>query len=178
MKEMNTKQIEQQGVQALRTYVEKKFGATAKIEDIRNKGNLGKKYGCDLILSVHNRRYYIELKSSLGKDLPTNIRFTHQTVAKMHEAGELPEMIVAFVYNLADGPTTAKFMFFRFGDFTPEEILVEPHFIIQPKQIIKKGSEDQRIRESLEEVLMSSPGGHDIEKVFGTPVKEHMKLKK
>jgi hypothetical protein len=87
-------------------------------------------------------------------------------------------MIVAFVYNLADGPNTAKFKFFRFGDFAPEEIIVEPHFIIQPKQIIKKGSEEQRIRESLEEVLMSSPGGHDIEKVFGTPVKDHMKLKK
>ena len=69
-------------------------------------------------------------------------------------------------------------MFFRFGDFAPEEILVEPHFIIQPKQIIKKGSEDQRIRESLEEVLMSSPGRHDIGKVFGTPVADHMMLKK
>jgi hypothetical protein len=109
MKEMNTKQIEQQGVQALRTYVEKKFGATAKIEDIRNKGNLGKKYGCDLILSVRNQRYYIELKSSLGKDLPTNIRFTHQTLAKMHKAGLLPEMIVAFVYNLQNTESVVFF---------------------------------------------------------------------
>lgn len=179
---MNTKEIEKLGFQALVAYLNREFGSDrVDLLDIRNPGNIEKKFGCDLILKLDDQKYFLELKTSRATGLPTNIRFTHQTLATMYNAGVLDKMIVVFVYNLAEGLACAKFNFFRFGDFEPDQIYVEPHFIVQPKQSIKKAKAsgaESPIKDSLEDVLGAMSPHHDFGEVFQSRVSDHMKLEK
>ena len=174
---MNTKEIEQLGLQALRIYFEREYGVERfTIEDIRNSKNLG----CDLRIILDGKELFIELKASKNKSLPTNIRFTHQTIATMYKANIIGQMIVAFVYNLSEGIDSAKFKFFRFGDFQPTQIFVEPHFIIQPKQTIKNAEKlkiPTPIKETLNELLDSEESNYNIGELFESKVSTHMKLK-
>jgi hypothetical protein len=171
---MNTKDIENVGLDALEEYLRAHFGPeNVTFKDVRNAGKAEKVYGCDLILTLSGKEYYMELKASEAKSLPTNIRFTHQTLATMYNAKVLDRMIVAFVYNLAHGVQKARFKFFRFGDFPSEDIYVEPHFIIQPARILKKAKQsalESPIKEDLKDVLNSQPCGYDIGELFQTPV--------
>ena len=174
---MNTKEIEQLGYQAFRAYLEREFGVERfTIEDIRNSKDLG----CDLKIVLDSNELFFELKASKNKSLPTNIRFTHQTIATMYNAEIIGKMIVVFVYNLSEGIDSAKFKFFRFCDFQLSQILVEPHFIIQPKQTIKKAEESNirsPIKETLKELLDTEELNLDIKKLFESKVSTHMKLK-
>ncbi len=177
---MNTKEIERLGFQALKKYLEREFGDRAVLRDIRNAGNKEKKFGCDLILKLDDQEYFLELKASQARGLPTNIRFTHQTLATMYNAGVLHKMIVVFVYNLAEGLARAKFKFFRFGDFKPDQIYVEPHFIIQPIQAIRNAEAsgaESPIKDSLGAVLETMSSHYDIGEIFQTRVSDHMKLR-
>jgi hypothetical protein len=127
-----------------------------ELRDIRNAGNIEKKFGCDMILKLDDQEYFLELKASLATGLPTKIRFTHQTLATRDNAGVLHKMTVVFVYNLGKGAANAKFKFFRYGDIKPDQIHVEPHFIVQPIQAIKKPEASgigSPINDSLEAVL-------------------------
>jgi hypothetical protein len=176
---MNTKEIEKLGLQALEEYLRHEFSDRVELSDIRNAGNIEKKFGCDLILKIDDKAYFTELKASLATGLPTNIRFTHQTLATMYNAGVLHNMIVVFVYNLAEGLANAKFKFFRFGDFKPDQIIVEPHFIVQPIQTINKAEAsgtESPIKDSLGAVLAADSEQYDIGEVFQSKVSDHMKL--
>jgi len=177
---MNTKEIEKLGIQALSKYLSKKYShRKLTIRDIRNSKLKTKNIGCDLIVNLDDEELYIELKASKSNNLPTNIRFTHQTIATMYNAGILAKMIVVYVYNLSKGPEAAKFKFFKFGSFKPEQIFIEPHFIIQPKQTIRLSTESQiecPIKDDLDLVLQQDKTDQDIGKIFKTLVSEHMKL--
>jgi len=178
---MNTKEIEKLGLQALVEYLKGKFNDRFELSDIRNAGNIEKKFGCDLILKIDDQEYFVELKASLATALPTNIRFTHQTLATMYNAGVLHNMIVVFVYNLAEGLANAKFKFFRFGDFKPDQIIVEPHFIVQPIQTIRNAEAsgaESPIKDSLGAVLENKSSHYDIGEVFQSSVSDHMKLRR
>ena len=177
---MNTKEIEKLGIQAFSEYLSNKYsGSTFAIQDISNSKLESKNLGCDLIVNLDGEELYIELKSSTLNNLPTNIRFTHQTIATMYNAGILSKMIVVYVYNLSNGPENAKFKFFRFGSFKPEQIFIEPHFIIQPKQTIKLSKESQSecpIKDDLDLILQQKKAEQDIGKIFKTQVSDHMKI--
>jgi hypothetical protein len=98
----------------------------------------------------------------------------------MYKAGVLQSMIVAYVYNLAKGVENAKFKFFRFGDFRPDQIYIEPHFIVQPKQAMKSAEAsgvECPIKDSLGAVFSAMGPSHDIGKLFDSRVSEHMKLR-
>lgn len=178
---MNTKKIEESGFRAFKLHIETLFGSDrVEFKDFRNKGKIENQYGCDLILTLDGKKYFIELKASLSKGLPTNIRFTHQTLAKMYNKNILQEMIVVYVYNL-EGPGKPEFKFFRFGEFHSDEIYVEPHFIIQPKQINKKAEangKESPIKNSIEEVMTSTSKRHNIGDVFNKKVSDCMQLNK
>jgi hypothetical protein len=176
---MNTKEIEQRGFEALKAYIEQHFlSHKVKIDDIRSKKQNKKQYGCDLVITIDGKEYYIELKASLMSSLPTNIRFTHQTIATMHNAGRLQNMILAYVYNLdVDEGKKPKFKFLRFGDLDVDDILVEPHFIIQPKRIERKTNklaQNTPMKDDL--VLTESTTGNDISSILATRVSDHMKI--
>jgi len=174
---MNTNEIEQLGRQALLSYLDREYGVERfTFQDIRNSNNLG----CDFIITLDDEKLFIELKASMNKSLPTNIRFTHQTIATMYNANIIGQMIVVFVYNLSEGIDSAKFKFFRFGDFQPTEIFVEPHFIIQPKQSIKNAEKLKLappIKNTLRELLDTDKSNFNISELFETKVSKHMKLK-
>ena len=169
---MNTKEIEQRGFEALKAYMEQHFKSPkVKIDDIRNKKQNKKQYGCDLVITIDGKEYYIELKASLKDSLPTNIRFTHQTIATMHNAGILQDMILAYVYNLdVDEGKKPKFKFLRFGDLKVKDIRVEPHFLIQPKRI------EPPMKDYLKSTMAVSTTRNDISLVFATRVSDHMKI--
>lgn len=172
----NTKQIEEDGFKALRHHLIERLGVSeSDIEDTRNKGNTAGKLGCDLVLQYKSGKYYIELKAFSSPELPTNIRFTHQTVASFHERKLLSQLVVALVYNLAAGVERAEVRFFRFGDVPADNILVEPHFIIQPHKLPES---PQLLHENIDDVLNESGGSQDLSALFNTPVKQHMRWQK
>ena len=167
---MNTKKIENLGMKALSLYFENLFGKDSfEFEDIRSSSNIG----CDIILKYNNENYYIELKASGTKTIPTNIRFAHQTIATLHNKNLLQNLTVAYVYNLYE--EKPEFLFFKFGDLSINDILIEPHFIIQPKK--KSQNIESPFKLSFSEVLQKpSNTQFEIDKLFSTKVGKHMKL--
>ena len=176
----NTKQIEENGLKALRRHLIERLGVSeSDIEDTRNKGNTAGKLGCDLVLQYESGKYYIELKAFSSPELPTNIRFTHQTIASFHEKELLGQLVVALVYNLASGVERAEVRFFRFGDVPADKILVEPHFIIQREQLCpRKQQSPGLLHTNVNDVLNESGGSQDLSALFNTPVKQHMRWQK
>ena len=172
----NTKQIEEDGLKALRRHLIERLGVSeSDIEDTRNKGNTAGKLGCDLVLQYKSGKYYIELKAFCSPELPTNIRFTHQTIASLHEGGLLSQLVVALVYNLASGVERAEVRFFRFGNVPADKILIEPHFIIQRKQLCESSL---LLHTNVNDVLNENGGSQDLSALFNTPVKQHMRWQK
>jgi hypothetical protein len=168
---MNTKEIEVAGMQALDIYFEHK--GFNKPTWMTNKGcnNLIKSeelpVGCDAIINSNNVKIYLELKASESAKLPTNIRFTHQTIATMHNAGFIADMIVAYVYNLKE-KNNPKFKFFRFGNIPVDEIIIEPHFIIQPNSE-KIG---KQLYSDFEAAVMAKCESKDLTPLFNKKVGE------
>ena len=103
----SAKEIEELGLKALRKYTNKRFpGSTFEV--CNNKGNKRNRGIGDAILTMsEGAEYHIELKASAGSSLPTNIRFTHQTIM----AAQNRRLLVAYVYNLQIKP---KFLFFNY----------------------------------------------------------------
>jgi len=179
---MNTKEIEIQGYKAFEDYLNKFYSGRFDIEACMNKGQHSEIVGCDAILKLDGKdeKYYIELKASTSARLVSNIRFTHQTLATMKNAGVIDKMIVVYVYNLGRDEEP-KFKFFRFGDFPQDKIVVEPHFIIQLNKSAKNVSNEfeggSPIKDKLDDVLSANLQPNDISKLFETKVSQHMKLK-
>jgi hypothetical protein len=172
----NTKQIEEDGLKVLRRHLIERLGVSeSDIEDTRNKGNTAGKLGCDLVLQYESGKCYIELKAFSSPELPTSIRFTHQTIASFYEKGLLSQLVVALVYNLASGVERAEVRFFRFGNVPADNILVEPHFIIQRKQLCES---PRLLHTNVNDVLNESGGSQDLSALFNTPVKQHMRWQK
>jgi|GEM_PF-2659853 len=180
-KSMSTKDIEKMGTEAFIDKIKTLLGNDYDLDDIRNKGQKATNLGCDLILTVHGKEYFIELKTSKKSKLPPNIRFTHQTLSKMHNNNILKDMIVVFVYNLENGKENAKFIFHKFGDIDAKNIIVEPHFIIRSKHILAQViPNDDSFRSELENVICSTPKANETNyrEIFDKKVNEWMSLKK
>ncbi|HVM62904.1 MAG TPA: hypothetical protein VMV72_18730 [Verrucomicrobiae bacterium] len=168
----NTKQIEEDGLKVLRRHLIERLGVSeSDIEDTRNKGNTAGKLGCDLVLQHESNEYYIEMKA-FSREVPTNIRFTHQTVASFHEEGLLHQLLVALVSNLEAGAECAKVQFFRFGDVSAKDILVEPHFIIQPKRL------PQLLHTNVNDLLTSRGKSLELDALLSTQVRGWMRWRK
>ena len=172
----SSKQIEEIGFNALRHHLIEHLGVSdGDIEDMRNKGGTTCKPGCDLVFRHGGRKYYVEMKAFSSSEIPTNIRFTHQTIASFHKGELLNELLVALVYDLAADPLHAKVRFFRFGDVAAEKILVEPHFIIQ-QQVLREPV--VLLHENVIDVLGSSKNLQDLNALFNSPVRQHMRWQK
>lgn len=176
---LSTKEIETLGTEAFKERLIILYGNNFEIiDDIRNKGSVSNKYGCDLIIKINGITYYIELKTSGNSKIPTNIRFTHQTLSKMYQEGILQNLIVVCVYNLKElkeGTGKAKFKFFKFGKMN--DIKIEPHFIIQSKTIAENSnSSDNDFINSFNDVLISDAENTDLfyENLFKSNVIKHM----
>ena len=171
---MSTKDTEKKGIKAFKYYLERNFNGHAEIiEDLFSKQN---EFGCDLIIELDDKKYFIEIKAS-ERTLGTNIRFTHQTIAKMYKKNILDKMIVVYVFNLYKGEENAEFKFFKFGAVEHEHIFIEPHFIVQPKSKNKNYDIDA-IKEDLKSAIESKLADNNIEDKFNSRVKEHMYLLK
>ena len=183
---LSTKQIEKLGTDAFKDKMISLYGDKCDIKNIENKGKASNKPkvdekspGCDLVLSMDGIKYYIELKTSGNSKLPTNIRFTHQTISKMTDPYILKDLIVVCVYNLKEGKDKAKYKFFKFGEIN--DIKVEPHFIIQSRNLPKDSeSDDDSFEKSFNEVRKATTisGESSYEQLFNTMVREHMYLLK
>ncbi|MCK4390618.1 MAG: hypothetical protein KAV83_10340 [Desulfobacterales bacterium] len=178
---MNPKKMEPLGLKALKGYLVDHLGISDEhILDVRNSGKKENRVGCDLILKLNGKKIFMELKASGNDDLPTNIKFTHQTIASMYNEGILQDLVVAYVYNLNQGMNNAKFKFFRFGDIPVERIYVEPHFIVQPKALLREqrgGDSRIYLHDDINSLLNAELADEDISILFVTPVSRHMKLK-
>jgi len=184
----STKQIEDFGTKAFEEMIKRSYGdRCTSYADIRNKGKASKNKnegvlelpGCDVILSIDGTEYHIELKTSGNSKLPTNIRFTHQTISKMTNSLILKDLIVVCVYNLKEGKDKAKFKFFKFGKIN--KIQVEPHFIIQKKNLpVDSESDNDSFEKSFNEVRQATTISDEssYEKLFNSMVREHMNLLK
>lgn len=149
---MNTKDIEKEGLNALREYLcAKGFSVSTDCRE----------HGCDLIASKDGKKYYIELKACASAS-PTNLRFTHQTISKM--GNELKNLIVAHVYNLSSGKPSIKF--FKISRST--HLFVEPHFVIQPN------SQQNLLCDDIDSAISADidmAHWQGIEKTIGTAIK-------
>jgi hypothetical protein len=160
----STKQIEETAFAELRKYVELNWPG-CRLEDARNKGQSTRVAIGDALLTLpipDGRCFDIELKSSRSPVLPTNLRFTHQTISSA--LGR--DLIVALVWNIDVAP---KITFFRLGD-KQNEIIVEPHFIVQAKHINQNCS--------LEEILGESAKPLELSELLSTEVRQHIRKPK
>ena len=173
----STKQIEELGLTVLRRHLVDRLGvADEDIEDTRNKGRTTGQLGCDLILHYDGSEHYIEMKA-FSREIPTNIRFTHQTIASFYEGGLLQNLLVALVYNLESWDECAKVQFFRFGD-VPEptkNILVEPHFIIQHKLFCES---PQLLHTNVNDVLTSRGESLELNALLDSTIRQNMRWQK
>jgi hypothetical protein len=168
----NTKQIEEDGLKVLRRHLIERLGVSeSDIEDTRNKGRTTGQLGCDLVLHHDGSEYFIEMKT-FSREVQTNIRFAHQTVASFHEEGLLHQLLVALVSNLEAGAECAKVQFFRFGDVSAKDILVEPHFIIQRKQL------SQLLHTNVNDLLTSRGESLELNALLSTQVRDWMRRRK
>ena len=170
---MKPKEIEEKGIEVFRSYVKEAY-PNSKIDD-KHKGRCG----YDLELTINGKTYYVEIKASTSKNIPSNIRFTHQTISTMYEKRILRNLIVVCVYNIGRGGG-AKFKFFRFGDIPQKHIHVEPHFIIQPNDVQRNNNDDVIVKD-LEKVIRRVDNSQatqydNIKDVLNSKVCEHMKL--
>ncbi|SRR6266404_889241 len=129
----STKDIESKAYEHLERYVAQHLPG-AKLRDERHKGRgKGTAIG-DAVLEYQGKSTHIEIKSSESKTLPTNLRFTHQTISSAQ--GE--HLIVALVWNLKNGETP-NIGFFNLGS-VQRKIVIEPHFIVQSKHLTGKAA--------------------------------------
>lgn len=165
---MTTKEIEKMGIKAFKKFLSLKYNNGVNTKDVRSD----REYGCDLIVTHNNIKYYFEIKASESDRQMTNLRFAHQTISTMFTKKLLSNMRVAYVYNLKAGIKEAKFLFFRFGDIPKDKIIVEPHFIVKPGTLPKENTcvEDPFIDKGKTE--------DNIKSVFGKPIQDFMKLEK
>ncbi len=169
----NTKEVESSGSKALSQYLRTHLDLPDEaLRETMNKGRAQARLGCDFELDYRGRTYYLELKAFSSPKVPTNIRFTHQTIASLYEVGLLGQLIVAIVYNLKDGPDAACFRFFRLGAVPVTSIYVEPHFLIQPRAI------QSLLQEHVDLALESESPSMDLESIFDSTVRNHMRWSK
>jgi len=129
----STKGKEAKGFEWLKREVEGKLRG-ALLRPTMNKGSDTKEAVADAILEYDGRSFDIEIKV-IGKAIPTNIRFTHQTVSKSRGK----DLIVALIYNFDehfDEPEKTEVRFFRLGSVA-SSLQVEPHFIVQKGDLSK-----------------------------------------
>ena len=154
-----SKKVEAKGYEYLVRHVRENCPG-AILTPTMNKGR-GKNVGiADAVLNYDDdKKVHIEIKAS-SKALGTNIRFTHQTIAKA--LGH--DLIVAIIDNLANQEET-KIRFFRLGA-VQESILVEPHFIVQKASVASRTDtlrallKSKAIPLSLSELLKTEVGKH------------------
>lgn len=155
-----SKEVEMKGYDALAYYIEKEF-PHADLTPTMNKGRGSSEGIADAILEIDGVKHYVEIKAS-SKTIGTNIRFTHQTMAKA--LGH--EVIIALISNLANGP--GDIAFFRLSDVA-EAITVEPHFIV-PHASAKA------IKSGLHSLLAEPAGKLDLSKQLCSTVAQHMNV--
>ena len=164
----STKQIEASALEVFRSYVAHRLPGCV-VEDTRNKGASRLTAVGDVVLTLSDgRRVDIEIKSSQSAVLPTNLRFTHQTISSARGK----DLVVALVWALAS--QHPKLAFFRLGD-VQDELIVEPHFIVQTKQLAISNGAAPILTDDLAQVLEASPRPLDLSELLKTEVGQHVR---
>lgn len=167
---VSTKEIEEKGFEAFKRHLEK------NLTDVIIENHLHEKVGYDSIVQHGGQTYYVELKASTSKTMLTNLRFTHQTIRTMHEAGTLNDMLVVHVYNLND-EDNPQFGFFRFGNIPRNNLEVEPTFIVHPRKEKNSRSFLRCIVGKWTDLLDVEPNkAANIRNIIDEPISNHMKL--
>jgi len=121
---MKPKEIEDKAIKALGRYVEETMpGWTMKKATAPN--NIG-----DVILEGEKTVLHVEIKSS-AKELDSNIRFSHQTIAK----AQGKRLVVAMISHVKT--KNPQFAFFELSSVM-KDMLVEPTFIIKKTKARQK----------------------------------------
>jgi hypothetical protein len=164
----SNKKIESMAFEQLRMYVDKHLPEAGLI-DCRSKKRNATAIG-DAILTCKDCSTHIEIKGSMSKTLPTNLRFTHQTIS----AAQNQHLIVAVVWNL--NHPTPNIGFFALASFQ-QQIIVEPHFIVQSKHLKGKVSIPGRFFDDLSPLMARTALPLDLTQLLNTTVASHVRKK-
>lgn len=165
----STKDKESEGIKWLQKRI-KEMLPKASFHQTANKGRDTKRNDiADAILTYEGKQFPMEIKV-IGKSIPTNIRFTHQTMTKA--LGK--DLIVALIYNFDNSEKTGV-KFFRFWSLAKANcILIEPHFIVQ-KQFLNQLQALQDI-ENLSDMLDNVPAFPSLTSLHCNNKNNHWKL--
>ncbi len=155
-----SKAVEAQAYRFLARYVEEKLPG-ASLKPTMHKGKGESEGIADAVLEYDGQKVHIEIKACSKKAFGTNIRFTHQTIAK----AQGHDLIVALITNVAD-PEKTSVTFFRLGA-VQDSIIVEPHFIVQYPQTTGHHA-------SLDTILRGETAPLNLSSLLDTAVRSHM----
>lgn len=162
----STKKKEAAGLKWLKQHLEKRLPG-AFVEDATNKRVHNKNAVGDAVLHFNKKRFDIEIKV-IGKGIPTNIRFTHQTVTKARGK----DLIVALIYEF-DEPRKTQVRFFRLGS-AANAFQVEPHFILQKRDL--SNPHVLQDLDGLSKMLSDDPVRLDLHRQFWKNENNHWRL--
>jgi hypothetical protein len=164
---MSTKDIETKAFEYLRVYFEKCLPGAMLIPAM-NKGR-GKATAIgDALLEYNGQETHIEIKASRSARLPTNLRFTHQTIS----AALGKDLVVAVVWNLDN--ERPEVGFFKLSSVSAQ-VVIEPHFIVQSKYLKGKDAIAGIFSTDIEPILNTQILQLDLSAILETTVAKHVR---
>ncbi len=117
---LSNKDIEKLGMKYLVSYIENEFSARSvkwwPSNEVIN-------YGCDAIITVDGKDYFIELKASTRNPYNDNIRMTPSTITKCIKNAVLNKLIIALVVGV-DSNTKPEIHFIPFCNIKKQRFLL------------------------------------------------------
>ncbi|WP_415911706.1 hypothetical protein [Neptuniibacter sp. QD37_11] len=125
------KEIERKGMEILKQFLSEEF-SNKEIEEW-DKHKIAE-YGCDLIITVDNVDYFIELKSSSRHPYRDNLRMTPSTITRCANKGVLDKLIIALVTNVFS-ETEPHVSFIPFCNIESDRFFVDVKFGFKPHHV-------------------------------------------
>jgi hypothetical protein len=124
-------EIERRGMEVLKRAIKNEF--PNKDLHYWDKAKVAE-YGCDLVFSVDEKDYFIELKASSRHPYRDNLRMTPSTIARCLQKGVLQKLIVALVTDVfSDKEQYVTFI--PFSNIESDKLFVDVKFGFKPHHV-------------------------------------------